>query len=223
MRAYYDVMADWQQTNQVDLHNLLGYCYWIGPGSFPRTVLHQMQTHLQAAQTLATNWYVLDRLNDASNAWWYCCTNQGITDPSALTNFSGIAAVPSSGTFTVNLGGMVKYWPTRSVSGYYYDPAYFNNAGVTELDFNGAALNFAAAGNYRVDVISYCRDTINGWPSQKVYLGGVCSGAISITNTTSTTNSFVMAVPAATALDLVVSQDDNGRFLRVKSITLTKQ
>jgi hypothetical protein len=84
-------------------------------------------------------------------------------------------------------------------------------------------LNFASAGNYQVDVVSYCNYPAGGWPSQKVYLGGASSGSLTITNTTPATNSFVLNVPSATALDLVVSQDNNGKFLQVTKIYLTRQ
>ena len=227
MRAYYDTMENWHLTNNVDLHNLIGYCYWIGPGAFPRSLLQQMRTHLQAAQGLATNWYVADRITDAIQSWQYCCTNQGINDPATLTDFSSFPTVPSSGVYSVSVTNMAQYWPTRSIAGYYYAPSFKGDGG-GRLDFNGAAiaaqtLNFTAAGQYKADVVSFCSYPPNGWPSQKVYLGASSSGAYTITNTTPQTNSFVFNVPSATALDLVISQDVNGRFLSVTKIYLSKQ
>jgi hypothetical protein len=228
MLAYYQAMENYQYSNNVDLHNLIGYCYWTSPGSFPRSVLHQMQTNLLAAQSLATNWYVINRINDATNSWWYCCTNQGITDPATLTNFSSFDAVPVDGTYTVNLGNMDPYHPLLSISGFYGSAgAVWDEGGVAGWHFDGATmmqktLNFPSAGQYRVDVTS-AAGNMNGYPSMCVYLGGAGSGAINFTNTSTVTNSFIATVSSPTALDLVVSQDNNGKFLVVSKIQITKQ
>ncbi len=228
MLAYYKAMEEWQLTNNVDLH-FKGYCYWVAPGAFPRFLLNQMQTNLQAAESLATNWYVINRVNDAKNSWGYCCASMGITDLTKLTNFSDVDTVSTNGTNTVNLASITVYGPLKALGGNYYSNvgATWNEGGVYGWHTDGATmmqktLNFTTPGNYRVDVVSYCNYYNNGFPAQRVWLGGTCSGSITITNTTAATNSFIATVSSPTALDLVVSQDNSGKFLVVSKIQITK-
>jgi hypothetical protein len=84
-------------------------------------------------------------------------------------------------------------------------------------------LNFPAAGQYLVTVVSDCNYYNGGWPTMRVFLGGSCSGSIPITSSTPVTNSFLATVSSPTALDLVVTQDSSGKSLRVTQIQITPQ
>jgi len=222
MLAYYQAMETYQVSNNADMH-FHGYCYWANPGTFPLYILNEMQTSLQTAQVLATNWYVINRINDATNCFSWLLAQRGVTNLSTLTNFSAYPVVPASGTYTVNLSGGSHF---NNPNGFYYVSASAIQA--NSWQFNGASmiqetLNFPAAGQYLVTVVSDCNYYNGGWPTMRVFLGGSCSGSIPITSSTPVTNSFLATVSSPTALDLVVTQDSSGKSLRVTQIQITPQ
>jgi hypothetical protein len=222
MLAYYQSLENYQVSNNADLH-FIGYCYWANPGTFPLYILNQMQTNLQAAQSLATNWYVINRINDATNCFNWLLSQRGVTNASQLTDFSMYPAVPTNSTYVIHLGAGV---PVNNPNGYYYKAANVIQAG--SWQFTGTSmiqetLNFQTAGQYRVDVVSYCNYFNGGWPSMRVFLGHSCSGAIQVASSTAVTNRFIATVSSPTALDLVVTQDSPGKFLTVSSIQITPQ
>jgi hypothetical protein len=222
MLAYYQAMENYQVSNNADMH-FIGYCYWANPGTFPLYIMNQMQTNLQAAQALATNWYVINRINDATNCFNWLLTQRGVTNLSILTNFSVDPVVPATGTYSVNLSSG---FPVNNPAGFYskVDAVIHPNS----WQFDGASmiqetLNFPAAGQYLVNVVSYCNYYNGGWPTMRVFLGPSCSGSIPISSSTAVTNSFVATVSSPTALDLVVTQDSSGKFLNVTQIQITAQ
>jgi hypothetical protein len=222
MLAYYQGMENYQVSNNADMH-FHGYCYWANPGTFPLYVLNQMQTNLQTAQLLATNWYVINRINDATNCFNWLLAQRGVTNLSMLTNLSMYPVVPANGTYTVQLQHGLLYNNPNT--------CYYTNAALIQANswqFNGPCmiqqtLNFATAGHYLVTVVSRCSYYNNCWPTMRVFLGASCSGSIPITSTAAVTNSFVATVSSPTALDLVVTQDAGPAFLTVSQIQIAAQ
>jgi hypothetical protein len=223
MLAYYQAMENYQYSNNADLH-YQGYCYWANPGTFPRFVLYQMQTNLQAARSLATNWYVINRVNDITNSFnWLLQSALGITNLNTLTDFSSFATVPANGTFTVPITGFANR--PHAAHGFYN--AAFNEGGNGGWNFDGTSiiqqtLNFTKSGNYRVDVIGGCKFDNGGNSDLKVYLGA-SFGIINISSVAYLTNSFVLNVPIPTAFDLALEDDNFGKYFLVSQVQITAQ
>jgi hypothetical protein len=224
MLAYYYAMENYQYSNNADLH-FHGYCYWANPGTFPRFVLNQMQTNLLAAQSMATNWFVINRVNDATNCFNWLTLNLGITNLSALTNFSSFATVPANGTYTVILTNM---YPTPMPAGYWYPSGSsqpfgvgngWNLAGATRIQ---QTLNFLKAGTYKVDVLTSRNDVNAKPPTMDVYLG-TSSGSQSWSTWPIQTNTFDVSISSATAWDLVVDQSNPSGEMNVYQIQITPQ
>ena len=228
MLAYYQAMENYQYSNGIDLH-FHGYCYNISPGSFPLSVLNQMETNLQYATSLATNWYVLNRIHDATNALGWVMSQSGLTNMSMLSNYSIYNAVPATGTYSVILTNFSPY--TVYGTGAYSTPVWNENA-ENGWDFDGAAvvkqtLNFTQPGNYRVDTVCRCKWSSGNYPTLRVILGPSSSATIStapkIRSSTFVTNSCVLSIPYAAPFDLIIAQDQQGQFLCITNVQLTKQ
>lgn len=229
MLAYYQAMENYQYSNNIDMH-YHGYCYNIMPGSFPLMVLNQMETNLAAAQALATNWYVMNRVNDATNCLGWVMTQLGLTNVSMLTNYSPYSVVPATGTFTVTLTNFSQY--TIFGNNPYCIPVWNENDDQA-WNFDGAAivkqtLNFSQGGQYLVKVACYCgwSDGTN-YPTLRVILGPSANATVltapTIYSMSTVTNSYTLSVPSAGPYDLFIAQDKSGQFLRVSNVQLTYQ
>jgi hypothetical protein len=220
MLAYYQSLENYQFSDSVNMH-YTGYCYWMNPGTFPLLVMNEMYTNLLAAQSLATNWYVSNRVQDAVTCFNWVLAQRGITDPSMLTNYAAFSTVPASGTYQVSLANMTK----SAVPVGFYNSAYISG-GV--WNFGGACsvqqtLNFSKAGTYRVDVTANCPYSAGSWPLMNVYLAG-SSGNVTINQVGPlTTYSFYLYVPIATAWDLIVDNSTSAGFLNIAGIQIVPQ
>jgi len=227
MLAYYKAMEDYQYSNNVDLH-FHGYSFNLMPGSFPLTILNRMQNSLQAAQAVATNWYVKSRIADATNAMGWVLNGLGITSLSQLTDYSQFGVVPATGTYTVALTNFVSF----NALGAPYYPAVWNENSDQMWHFDGAAiikqtLNFAQAGQYKVDITCRCSysDGTN-YPTIRVLLGPSSSATPQTAPTiygSTTVSSCVLNIPFAGPFDLFIAEDKSGDFLQVSKVQLTKQ
>lgn len=228
MLAFYKAMENYQYSNNIDLH-FHGYCYNVMPGSFPVGVLNTMRTNLLAAQSAATNWFVANRIADATDSFNWVMARLGLTDDQ-LTNYSQYAYVPASGAFACPLTGFGQYTIFKAP---YYAPVWNQNNNQA-WNFDGAAvikqsLNFASAGTYRVDVGNYCSYTDGtNYPSIRVILGPSYSATVATAPVVRNylvpqTNSYYLSVPTSGPYDLIIAQDRSGQFLTVNSVTLTKQ
>lgn len=194
MLAYYQAMESFQVTNNLDRH-FLGMAYGITPGSFPISILAQMQTNLLAAEELATNWWVVSRVNDMADGFDWVVTNSPdglkLGQDFADTNAYPVLNPSTSGT-SINLQTMVN--PAVPIIG---NGAYLQNNGTW---FMGAPaqlqqiFNFTA-GTYRLDIIASGTAGSGGWPTMNVYFGPA-SGSATVNNANSTTYSFTFTVPA---------------------------
>jgi hypothetical protein len=220
MLAYYQSLENYQFSNNVNMH-YTGYCYWMNPGTFPLAVLNQMYTNLQTARLLATNWYVSNRVQDSVTAFNWVLAQSGITDLTMLTNYSGFATVPGSGTYQVDLSGLTK----SPVPTGFYNPAYISG-GV--WNFGGGCsiqetFNFVKAGTYRVDVTANCPYSAGSWPLMNVYLAGG-SGNVMIKQVGApATYSFYMTVPIAGPWPLIVNNSTSAGFLNIEGIQIVPQ
>jgi hypothetical protein len=224
MLAYYKAMENNQYSNNVNMH-FLGYCYWIMPGAFPLPVLKEMNTQLAQAQAVATNWYVIQRLNEAKASFDWLLVQCGVTNLATLADYSSFPAVPASGTYTVT---PTKFSNFNIPHNYYYD-AVWNEGGNQSWNFDGPAiikqtLNFTKAGQYRVSVSARCSYTDGTkYPTLRVFLGPNASSVDTINSGTTVTKTYYLNVPTAAAYDLVLAQDVNGAFMAVSQIQLTAQ
>jgi hypothetical protein len=224
MLAYYKAMENNQYSNNVSMH-FLGYCYWAMPGAFPLPVLNEMNTQLAQARAMATNWYVINRLNEAKASFDWLLLQCGVTNTAMLTNYTAYPSVPTSGTYTVTL---TKFSNFNIPHNYYYD-AIWNEGGNQSWNFDGAAiikqpLNFAKAGRYRVDVSMRCSYSDGTkYPTLRVFLGPTATSTDTITSSTTQTRTYYLNVPTAAAYDLVLVQDVAGAFMAVSQIQLTAQ
>jgi hypothetical protein len=226
MLAYYQAMENFQYSNNVTMH-YVAYEYWANPGTFPRFVLFQMQTNLQYAESIATNWDVKNRLNDVQNSFkWLTSSALNINDLTTLTNFSNFTTVPADGsTVTLGLTNFVNCVPARTNICFY-------NAGLIAgaWNLNGTSriqqtLNFTNAGDYRVDVIGGVSYFNGGYSNLRVYLGG-SAGTTNFDFTyanVNLTNSFVLNVPMPTAFELVLEDDSFNQFFQVSQVRVTSQ
>jgi len=194
MLAYYQTMENYQFTNNVNMY-YLGYCYGITPGSFPIGILAEMETNLLAAEELATNWWVVSRVQDMADGFDWLVTNS----PDGLKlgqDFSDTSSYPvlnptTNGT-AINLQALVK--PSTPFTG---NGAYLQNNG---LWFMGAAAWIEqsfniTAGTYRLDVVANGVASSVGWGTMSVYLGPASGSAI-VNSINNATYSFTFTVPA---------------------------
>lgn len=226
MRAYYKAMEDYQYSNSVDMH-FHGYCYNLMPGAFPVGVLNAMRTNLAAAQTLATNWYIINRINDATNSFGWTMNRLGLTEDS-LTNLSRYASVPTTGVYSCNLSNFKQY---TLFGAPYYSPVW-NEDGNRAWNFDGAAiiyqtLNFTSGGTYRVKVTNWCKwSNGSNYPTLRVILGPSASAtagsALTVNWGAQQDSTFDLTVPSGGLFDLFIAQDKSGQLLGVQNVTLTK-
>jgi hypothetical protein len=149
-----------------------------------------MQTNLLAAQSLATNWYVINRIIDMTNQFGWLLAARGITNSSQLTDYSSYSTIPATGTYTVNLSNMtgLAYVPSPNQVELRYG----------DLNLNGPCeasqtYNFIQAGNYRLDIVCAGNNYYNDGDQAyiDVMLGPSSTGYVPIANGFQT-NSYVL-------------------------------
>ena len=227
MLAYYQGLENYQVTNGIDMH-YRGYCYGITPNSFPLSVLYSMQTNLAAAQQLATNWYVIDRVNDMTNAFNWLITNAGLYG----VNLTNTAPYPVMGSttnpYTVNLTNMAAFMPSYVIGG---NGAQLSLGPPVEWAFYSAGrmqgtFNVATAGTYTVAITARGVAAANIWPVMNVFLGPNTAQSVSVNTATSSTYNFTFTIPAG-VWDLAITFDNaavgGARDLFIDNIQITRQ
>jgi hypothetical protein len=222
MLAYYQALENYQVTNGINMHYM--YCaYGILPGTFPLSVLYAMQTNLTAAQQLATNWYVIDRVADIQNGFNWVITNAGLYG----VNLTNTALYPTIGSttnsYTVNLTNMVAFVPAYSVIPDYAllggGPMWsFGNHGQIQETFN-----VTTAGTYTVTINAIGSSQYNTWPTINVCLGPG-HGSASVNTTNYSAYNFTFTIPAG-VWDFAVSTPSGltGWFMSITNIQITQQ
>jgi len=220
MLAYYQTMENYQVTNNINMY-YYGYCYNITPGSFPIGILAEMETNLLEAEELATNWWVVSRVNDIADGFDWVVTNSldGLKLGEDFANTNGYPVLnPSTNGTAINLHGFAA--PAVPILG---NCAYVQTDGTW---FMGAPALFQetfyiTAGTYRLDVIASGTSSGGIWPTMKVFLGPA-SGAATVNVVSGSTYSFNLTVPAGVS-DLVFVDPNYtpGSFV-VSSITITR-
>ncbi len=228
MLAYYQGLENYQFTNGVNMY-YMGYCYGIMPNSFPLSVLYAMQTNLQLAASLATNWYVIDRVADMQAGYNWIITNAGLSGIS-LTNSALYQMIGStSNAYIVNLTNMVTFTPPYAAStiGNY---AYLQLGPPVDWWFGAqgriqAAFNVANAGTYTVAITARGVEAANIWPVMNVYFGPG-NGSVTVNTSTDSIYNFIFTVPAG-VWDLAITYNNaaNGgaRNLIIDNIQITPQ
>ncbi len=220
MLAYYQAMENYQFTNNIDLH-YLGYCYAMTPGSFPVNILAQMQTNLLAAEALATNKMVVDRVANIAVGFGWLITNS--PDALAGTDWADLsqyqALNPTTTPTTINLTTLV---PTANM-------IFGNNA--SHQGTNGWWMSAPAqlqhtynipAGTYRIDVLANGAVAAGGWPTMNIAFGPDSSSAL-VNSASNATYSFTFTIPAG-IFDLVFSIGNNTPgYLVIDGVQITKQ
>jgi hypothetical protein len=195
MKAYYQTLEKYQVTNGINMR-YAGYAYGITPGSFPLSVLASMHTYLEAAQLVATNWWVIDRIMDMTNAFGWVITNAGLYGVN-LTNTAPYPIISSTtNTYTVNLTNMVPFAPGYSVVG----QALSLQSGPTAWWFGylgriRETFNVPMAGTYKVAVTASRVVTTSPVTASYVYFGPM-SGSMFVNATNDTIYNFTFTVPA---------------------------
>jgi len=226
MLAYYQGLEHYQVTNGINMH-YMGYCYGITPSSFPLSVLASMQTNLTAAQQLATNWYVKDRIADMQAGFSWVLTNAGLAGVS-LTDPTPYPAIGlTSNPYAVSLTNMVKFTPAYSVNGNF---AYLQNGPPVDWWFGAQGqiqetFNVVTAGTYTVAITARGVESANIWPIMNVYLGPR-NGSVSVNTATDSTYNVTFTIPSG-VWDLVINYNNaasgGARNLIISNIQITRQ
>jgi hypothetical protein len=226
MLAYYQALENYQVTNGVSMY-YMGYCYGITPGSFPLSVLYSMQTNLAAASSLATNWYVVDRIADMQAGFNWVITNAGLYGVN-LTNTAPYPIIGSTtNPYAVNLTNMAAFVPAYLVNGNfaYLQPGppvywWFGAQGQIQETFNAVT-----AGTYTVAITARGVAAANIWPVMNVYLGPK-TGSVIVNTATDSTYNFTFTVPAG-VWDFVITYNNaatgGARNLIIDNIQITRQ
>ena len=170
--------------------------YGILPGTFPLSVLAAMQADLTAAQQLATNWWIIDRVNDMTNEFNWVIANAGLYGVN-LTNTAPYPMIGSTtNTYTVNLTNMVPFTPGYSVIG----QALSLQSGPTAWWFGyfgqiKETFNVTEAGTYNVAVTASRVVTTSPVTASYVYFGPK-SSSMFVNSTNDTTYNFTFTVPS---------------------------
>jgi hypothetical protein len=198
MLAYYQTFENYEITNNVNLH-YRGYCYGITPGSFPLSLLDQMQSSLRVAEQSATNWAVIDRVGKVRDGFNWVIAQRNLTGIN-LADSSSYPKVPTNGTFTVNLARMVA--PASRPFGNYVSPLkdlwFFHAHGTIQT-----TLDFQRGGTYQVTVRARAVPFQNVYPVLNCYLGA-SEGSATISSTNFEEYSFTQTVPSG-GWDLVLN------------------
>ena len=216
MLAFYQGLEQYQVTNGVNMH-FQGYCYGITPGSFPLFQLYSMQTNLQQAQLLATNWFVINRVRNAVQSFNWVLSQRGITNSSSLMDYSPYVVVPTTGTFTVNLTNMSA--PSEP-PGFYY-PAVWGSGGTWWFGTAGVmqqTLNFTQAGTYQVSVTASAPA-----PNQMMVYLGPSFGTTNLTSSSPQTYDFSLNIPFPSAWDLAFANNCAPCSFTIHQVQITKQ
>jgi hypothetical protein len=223
MLAYYQGLENYQVTNGINMH-YKECCYGIVPGSFPLSVLAAMQTNLQAAELVATNWYVSARVADMRNGFDWLITNAGLYGVS-LTNTALYPIIGSTtNPYTVNLTNMVKFMPSYLIGNFAYLQSgpiwWFGAMGQIQETFN-----VTKAGIYTTTITARGVEALADWPIMNVYFGPG-NGSVSVNTTTNSTYNFTFTIPAG-VWDLVITYNNavtgGARNLIVSNIQITRQ
>ena len=156
-----------------------------------------MQTNLIAAQKLATNWWVKNRVADMQDEYNWVITNAGL----AGVNLTNTVSYPNVGSttnpYTANLTNMLPFQPAYSVVGNSLNlqpgpPVswWFGSYGWIQETFN-----VAKAGSYNVAITGHGVNATNNWPTSYVYFGPK-SGSMIVSNATDSTYNFTFTMPA---------------------------
>jgi hypothetical protein len=195
MLAYYQGLENYQVTNGINMH-YKGYAYGILPGAFPLSVLYEMQTNLTAAQQLATNWYVIDRVNDMTNEFNWLITNAGLHGIN-LTNIASYPVLSSTtNLFTIALTNMAAKFPgympyENAVWNWPTPNCWFMQPWAQIQD----TFNVTNAGIYTVAVTAIGAEAYNAWPVMEVCLGPG-NGSALVNTTNYSTYNFTFTIPA---------------------------
>jgi hypothetical protein len=225
IKAYYQALENYQVTNGINMY-YGGYAYGITPGSFPLSILAAMQTNLAAAEQLATNWYVINRVADIQNGFNWVITNAGLAGVS-LTNTAPYPIIGSTtNSYTVNLTNMVAFMPAYIGADWAYlepgPPVYWLFTAGAQIQ---ETFNAETAGNYTVAVTARGIPAANIWPIMNVYLGPK-TGSVSVSTTTDSTYNFTFTIPAG-VWDLAITYNNaatgGARNLIIDNIQITRQ
>jgi hypothetical protein len=229
MLAYYQGLENYQVANGINMW-YAGCDYGITPGSFPLSVLNAMQTNLATAELVATNWYVIARVNDMTNAFNWLITNAGLAGVS-LTDTAPYPIIGSTtNPYAVNLTNLAIFIPPYSpYSGYHV--AYLQSGPPVDWWFaeNGGQLqetfNVATAGIYTVSVDAEGTGTATNGPTMEVYFGPG-HGSVCVNTTNYSTYNFTFTIPAG-VWDLVITPNypasGSVRGLTFSNIQISKQ
>jgi hypothetical protein len=234
MLAYYTNWENYLVTYNVDMHVIgIGNYYAITPGSFPLFILNEMQTNLQTAELLATNWVTKSRLSYITYEFNFVVSQMRLTG----TNFGDLSPypiVPADGSaFKVNITNMT-LMPNRPGGNY----VFWNTGGWWNFGAQSTlqtTLNFPQGGTYQVIVNAYgipaegngsITDLQGIYPILNVYLGpSKETTTITATNYCNYTN--LLTVPFGGAWTLALDFDNanyNGtRNILMDGIQIIKQ
>jgi hypothetical protein len=226
MLAYYQGLENYQVANGISMW-YKACSYGILPGTFPLRVLYAMQTNLAAAQLVATNWYVIDRIADMQNGFNWVITNAGLAGVS-LTDTAPYPIIGSTtDPYTVNLTNMVAFVPAYSKAIGVNDYAFLQSGPVWWFGAAGQiqeTFNVTTAGIYTMAVTASGTESVNVWPVMNVYLGPG-NGSVSVNTTNDSIYSFTFSIPAG-VWDLAITCNNaygSVRTLTVSNIQITRQ
>jgi Domain of unknown function (DUF4838) len=220
MLAYYQDMESWQSNYDINM-DVAGN-YHIVPGSFPLSLLNEMQTNLALAESEATNWVTVSRIANSTNSFNYLVDLLGL----AGTNLANPAVFPTVPTtnFTVNLSNMVLFVTNTSGGAIWYT----NSGGYWIYWSKGTykqILDFPQAGTYAVNVRAYAVPSAGIYPVLTTYLGPN-NESQTITSSSYTNYSYVITVPYPGAWDLVLQYQNDApggaRQIYINQIQITQ-
>jgi hypothetical protein len=220
--AYYQTIENYQVSNNVNMH-YSGYAYGITPGSYPIGLLATMQTNVLAAEALATNWWVQQRVANLAAGFNWIITNS--PDNLAGQNLDATNSYPvlnptTNGPTTIDLtslqptqglitGNNVS-WQSGTANWWMASP------GELQETFN------MVGGTYLVNVTANDNSPTGELPPLQVFFAGANGTAI-VSSTNQVVYSFTLSVPSGVS-DMVISLPNNTHSsLDLDKITVTRE
>ena len=166
MLAYYTAMEDYQVSADANAH-LQGYAYGPTPNLFPISVLASMESHLESAESAATNWTTINRVANTRAGFDFLITRYGLAGVDLTDKSAYDSPVPGT-TYSFDLSTLT----TQT------NPPGFNfatwNGSFWEMDAQGwiqKKLNLEYSGRYRVTVSAKGVPADGVYPTMNVYVG----------------------------------------------------
>ena len=225
MLQYYKSIEDYQIKNGIDMRFLgINFCYGIAPGSYPNSLLNNMDGYLRQAEAKAVSWISKQRVSKIREGFdWVIAKRQlqGV----ALESATGYPIVDRKGLKLDLAKGIT---PDQKPGGNYAESAILREIPNWVFWAHGTlyqSLNFREKGKFRVKIEAAGIAANNVWPIMKVYVGPQHIGSTEVVSKSGEYNEYIftVAIPAGFGVqDFLVSYvnaaEGGARNLFIKNV-----